>query len=99
MARPVVGPVLTTRCGPNNGYAFPFKPDAKGLEKSFAGIISCRPPSDGGGIAARDRSDIEETESAYQLTADLPGLEKSDINIELDRLALVGRGLAAARAR
>ena len=27
--------------------------------------------------------DIEETESAYQLTADLPGLEKSDINIDL----------------
>jgi HSP20 family protein len=27
--------------------------------------------------------DIEETESAYQLTADLLGLEKSDINIDL----------------
>lgn len=27
--------------------------------------------------------DIEETESAYQLTADLPGLEKSDIGIDL----------------
>ena len=27
--------------------------------------------------------DIEETESAYQLTVDLPGLEKSDINIDL----------------
>lgn len=27
--------------------------------------------------------DIEETETAYQLTADLPGLEKSDIGIDL----------------
>ena len=27
--------------------------------------------------------DIEETETAYQLTADLPGLEKSDIAIDL----------------
>jgi HSP20 family protein len=27
--------------------------------------------------------DIEETESAYQLTADLPGLEKGDIGIDL----------------
>jgi HSP20 family protein len=29
------------------------------------------------------RLDVEETESAYQLTADLPGLEKSDINVDL----------------
>ncbi len=27
--------------------------------------------------------DIEETEASYQLTADLPGLEKSDINVDL----------------
>ncbi len=32
--------------------------------------------------------DIEETETAYQLTADLPGLEKSDIGIDLHENAL-----------
>ena len=33
--------------------------------------------------------DIEETESAYQLTADLPGLEKENISIDLHENTLV----------
>ena len=32
--------------------------------------------------------DIEETENAYRLTADLPGLEKSDIGVDLNENTL-----------
>jgi hypothetical protein len=40
-------------------------------------------PSNSDARGASFTRDIEETESAYQLTVDLPELEKSDINIDL----------------
>src|SRR5437868_14388998 len=40
-------------------------------------------PSNGESRATSFPLDIEEIESAYRLTADLPGLEKSDIGIDL----------------
>ncbi|TMG90955.1 MAG: Hsp20/alpha crystallin family protein [Betaproteobacteria bacterium] len=40
-------------------------------------------PASGEPRGASFALDIEETETAYQLTADLPGLEKSDIAIDL----------------
>ena len=40
-------------------------------------------PSNGESRGTGFPLDIEETESAYRLTADLPGLEKSDIGIDL----------------
>jgi HSP20 family molecular chaperone IbpA len=68
-----VAPQMREPFNPNSGR-FGLLPSL--LEEFFQ-------PSNSDARGASFTLDIEETESAYQLTVDLPELEKSDINIDL----------------
>ena len=69
---------LTRRAG---GFAYnPFR-ELENFQKSFFGTLN---PSFSNNAMNSFRTDIKETDDAYELLADLPGCRKEDIDLQIE---------------
>jgi HSP20 family protein len=77
----------------------PFR-ELEGLQEQFAQLLQ-NTPSDGNGGAAPfvPLVDIEETEGAWIVEADLPGVKREDVNVEVRRNELAITGEIKERER